>query len=483
MLWQSYYTPESLDEVLDLLAEHREKGPRLLAGGTDLMVEIERSQQPPKIVIDVSCIPGLDTIWQDEQKNIHLGPLATHNQVVGSKLCVQKAFPLAQACWQVGSPQIRNRGTVAGNIVTASPANDTITPLVALGATLTLKSVRGSRAVKIDEFFKGVRSTVLEPDEMVVDISFPALSSYEIGTFIKVGLRRAQAISVVNIAVVLGMFADTITRARIAFGSVAPTIIRSFDAERFLSGKVMTQEVIDRVGAIAEQTIFPISDVRGSAEYRRYMVKTVTRHALQSLSQGTESDIFPPKPVMLWGKTNGSFKPHEGGSVVHTVDKNEPISTTINGQPQAISGANGKTLLRMLRENANLTGTKEGCAEGECGACTVMLDGIAVDSCLVPAPRAHQSEIVTIEGLAQGETLHPVQQAFIDEGAVQCGYCTPGFLMSGANLMEERKRPTHDDIKQAITGNLCRCTGYYKILQALEQSCGVVSAKPRMKHN
>jgi carbon-monoxide dehydrogenase small subunit len=128
-----------------------------------------------------------------------------------------------------------------------------------------------------------------------------------------------------------------------------------------------------------------------------------------------------------------------------------------------------RTLLDFLREDLNLTGTKDGCDSGDCGACTVLLDGKPVTSCLVLAVEADNREVVTIEGLMDGNDLHPLQQAFIDEGATQCGYCTPGMLMTAKGLLDNNPHPSRAEIRKAIAGNLCRCTGYERIISAIEK--------------
>lgn len=475
-MWDEYYSVTSVDEVLQILAERGARA-RVIAGGTDLILEMERDvRKGIATLIDVTRIPRLDRITLDENEFIHMGPLVTHNHCVASKLIVEKAFPLAQAAWEVGAPQIRNRGTIAGNLITASPANDTIPPLIALGATVKLKSKYSERVVPLEKFYLGVRQTVMLPEEMLTDIAFPALKRNQLGTFIKLGLRRAQAISLVNACVLLtfsekegGYLASrAIEKAQITLGSVAPVIIYAREAEDYLIGKKLDQETIEESARLAESAARPIDDVRSSGDYRREMVRICTLRALRNLGQGVHADDYPGQPALLWGRHYKGEAPKLSASVRHVPP--EPIVTRVNGKEYTLNSGHHKTLLRFLREDLGLIGTKEGCAEGECGACTVFMDGIAVMSCLVPAIRAHKAEIQTIEGLSSEGALHHVQAAFISEGAVQCGYCTPGFVMSAAKLLEEYPKPSREQIQQAITGNLCRCTGYYKIVSAIESA-------------
>jgi xanthine dehydrogenase iron-sulfur cluster and FAD-binding subunit A len=475
-MWQNYHSVISIDDVTKILAEEGPKA-RIIAGATDLMLEIERGvRKGIETLIDVTRIQGLDQIKMDENNVIHLGPLVTHGQCAASKLIIEQAFPLAKACWEVGAPQIRNRGTIAGNLITASPANDTIPPLMALNAKVTLQSIRGMREVPLTEFYKGVRLNVMQADEMLVDINFPALRPEQIGTFYKLGLRKAQAISLVNCAVILSFDNGRIKHAEITLGAVAPIISHAKDAEEYLKGRRLDDETIEKAAELAKMTARPIDDIRSSHEYRHEMVRVCVKRVLSILAIGEERTGYPFRPVLLRSCSDRHgyhFNEFEGlsHSIQHVSGQMVPaIETKINNKAYRFNSGYTKSLLRLLREDAGLIGTKEGCAEGECGACTVIMDGMAVMSCLVPAVRAHGAHIVTIEGIMQEGILHPVQQAFIDKGAVQCGYCTPGFIMSSVMLLDEIKQPTQGEIKEAISGNLCRCTGYYSIVAAVEQA-------------
>ena len=462
-MWHEYINALSIEEVTRILAEKQERA-RIVAGGTDLILELERGvRKGVDTLIDVTRIPQLNQITLDEDDVIHLGALVTHNDCAASKLIRARAYPLARAAWEVGAPQIRNRGTIAGNLITGSPANDTITPLMALGAKVTLVSAKKTRVVPLKKFYTGVRKTVMQADEMLVEISFPALTKTQRGAFIKLALRRAQAISLVNATIILDLKSDTVKSASITLGAVTPIITHATKAENFLVGKKLNEKNIAAAAELAMKSAKPIDDVRSSASYRREMVRVITQRGLTSIRDGKEQNGMPKKPILLVsGQTNTNGRDIAGSFPASAIE------TTINGKKFTFTSGHDKTLLRLLREEGMLTGTKEGCAEGECGACTVFLDGQAVMSCLVPAPRAHGAEITTVEGLADGNALNPVQQKFIEHGAVQCGYCIPGFIMSGAKLLEEKPNPTQHEIEQAITGNLCRCTGYYKIVKAIE---------------
>jgi carbon-monoxide dehydrogenase small subunit len=157
----------------------------------------------------------------------------------------------------------------------------------------------------------------------------------------------------------------------------------------------------------------------------------------------------------------------------------EVVRFTLNGDPVEAGVRAGETLVQTLRERFGLTGTKQGCDLGDCGACTVLFDGEPVLSCLVLAADAEGHSVVTIEGLSNGEELHPVQKAFLDEGAVQCGYCTPGMVLTTTALLDANPDPTEAEIRRALSGNLCRCTGYTKIVRAVRRAAEASRADGR----
>lgn len=463
-----YERPGDIAEALELLAEHGSNA-RVLAGGTDLLLEMQRRVRTEfNVLVDITAIEGLDSI-EATAGVVSLGPLVTHAKAVASPIITASALPLAQACWEVGSPQLRNRSTIAGNLVTASPANDTISALWALDASIELSSVRGSRLVRLRDFYTGLRATVMEPDELLTRIFFAGLGEDTSGLFVKLGLRRAQAISVVHAAMIVTVVDGLVGAASIALGSVAPTIVAAPEAESVLIGSRLDNEAIAAAARSAAESVTPIDDLRATADYRAETVAVVVERGLRAIASRAATSEWPTRPVLL-GPEEGLL---QGGGSATTNAPGDVIAMRVNGATASGATRPDETLLDWLRAQG-LTGTKEGCAEGECGACTVWLDGGAVMSCLIAAPAAAGSEVLTIEGLADSpEELHPVQQQFIDHGAVQCGFCIPGILMAAAKLIDDVPDPTRDDVARALSGNLCRCTGYYKIIDAVIDAAGI----------
>ena len=471
-MWDKYYSVTSLDEALEILDKEKEKA-RIIAGGTDLILEIKQGvRRGISSLIDISRIPELTKISLDKDGFIHIGPGVTHNHCVASEIIQKYAFPLMQACYGVGTPQIRNVATVAGNLATASPANDTIVPLIALEAEVVLASKVKSRTIKLVDFYNGVRSTILQPEEMIVDIKFNKLADHQKGVFKRYILRETHSISVVNASIIISLQKDLIKSASLSLGCVATTVFRANDVERFLIGKELNEENIKMAAELAQKAAKPINDIRASDKYRLRLVKLLVIDGLTEIYHGEEKKNFPATPVLLWGKKQYSPKKLDGLKI-HTAETE--IQTKINNREFSITKNQKGLLIDIVRESAGLTGTKLGCGEGECGACTVLMDGISVLSCLIPAPRAQDAEITTIEGVSTPEKLHPVQQAYIDEGAIQCGYCTPGFVMSSIQLLDEIPNPAVQQIKEGLAGNLCRCTGYYRIIAAVEKAAKMIN--------
>lgn len=469
--------PTSLRQALQLLAEQPSARP--LAGGTDLLLDLQRSghdsgQAEPVALIDLTAIADFSQILESDESFLIGGGVA-HNQIVGDQRIVDHALPLAQACLEIGSPQLRNRATLAGNLITASPANDSISALMALGASVVLERWDGDavvrRTVAVADFFTGFRQTTCAADELLTEIHVPKMPSSARGIWVKLGLRKAQAISVVHSGIVVDLDADAqITSAVLALGSVAATVVVVPEFGELLIGRQLDDALISEAGATAARSVDPIDDVRATAEYRRATIATVVERSLHAIAAGVHGSQWPTDPPLLAMTADLAVAAEAPQASLD----DQPIAVEVNGELAEAAGAQ-MTLLDWIRDRASsdtnpLSGVKEGCAEGECGACTVHLNNVAVMSCLVAAGQADGSSVVTVEGLRTTDGLHPIQSEFVNEFAVQCGYCIPGFLTAGARLLDENPSPSDDQIRLALSGNLCRCTGYYPIIDAVRSA-------------
>ena len=274
-----YFTATDSKHAVALLAEHAPA--RVLAGGTDLLADLKASTHPLKTVVDISRASDMRTI-EVNARGLCIGALVTHTEIMASKV-IRDMFPaLVDAAHTIGAVQTRNLGTLGGNLVTAVPSVDSGPTLVALDALVTIAGPAGNRSMPLAEFFTGPRKTALKPDELLVEIVVPKENLNKPAHFLKMGLRKGQALALVNAASSLWIEPkkSTCKNVRIALGAVAPTVIRAKTAEKFLEGRAATPENFAEAGRLAVEDARPISDMRASAEYRKDIVAVLTKRTL-----------------------------------------------------------------------------------------------------------------------------------------------------------------------------------------------------------
>jgi xanthine dehydrogenase small subunit len=273
--------PTSLDEAYELLAE-RGRRAKIIAGGTDLMVALNARSLDAEEFIDIWRLNELRGI-DDEGETIRIGALTTYMQMVKSALIQLSVPALVEASRTIGAIQIQNRGTIGGNIVNASPAGDSLPVLAAFDAEVEIGSVRGVRRAGFNDFYTGYRQTVMEPDEILLAVRLRKLKPNERSFFIKVGTRRAQAISKIVMAVKVGITGAVIDTIGIALGSVAPTVMRANQTESLLTNASLDSTVIERARSAISREIAPITDVRSTEHYRRIVTGNALAKVLSRL--------------------------------------------------------------------------------------------------------------------------------------------------------------------------------------------------------
>ena len=264
-----------------LLAEHG-PGAKLLAGGTDLLVDLKSASDVPRVVVDISRAEDMRGIEVTDE-GLRIGALVTHTEILRSPL-IREMFPaLADAARSIGAVQTRNLGTLGGNLATAVPSMDSGPALIALDATVTLAGPAGARQLTLEQFFVGPRKTALAQDELLTEVLIPQHNLGKPAHFVKFGLRKGQALAIVNVAASLWIDPkrEVFRAPRIALGAVAPTVVRARAAEAYLEGRAVGAEAMAEAGRIAVAEAKPISDFRASAAYRRDLIAVLTRRALE----------------------------------------------------------------------------------------------------------------------------------------------------------------------------------------------------------
>ena len=455
-----YEAPRSLDEAIALLHDGGEDA-KVLAGGQSLVPLMKLRFASPELIVDINNVPGLDYHRQDADGTLHVGALCRHATLEHSSLLGASQPTMAAAAPLIADPLVRNRGTLVGSLCHADPQGDWASVVTALGGSVIAQGPGGRRRIPMADFVSGPFENVLELDEIAVEAVIPPATGTRAGGYLKLE-RRVGDFATVGVAVALELTGEVVTRAGIALTGVGGSTIAATEAEQALAGQPLSAERIEQAadagrGGGPAQDRSPgqrrVQAAHGAHVRRAHPEPRRASRAAGGLSRRDGSDMTT---------VYDDLSDAEPGEVpVHR------IRFTINGKKKIAEVEPRLLLSHLIRRGLGLTGTHMGCDTTNCGACTVLVDGRAIKSCTMLAVQADGHEITTVEGLATASELHPLQEGFREEHGLQCGFCTPGMMLAARQLLDENPDPTEEDIRWALSGNLCRCTGYQNIVKSV----------------
>ena len=461
-----YYQPQSLDEAFGLMKKYEGRA-RYVAGGTDAMIRVKQNIWQPDALISLRWIEELCGIRKTGD-SLRLGSMTLWQEIETDPLVADHCPALAEAAGLVANPQIRNVATVGGNLCNAAPSADGAPPLMVMEAVLTISGSNSARDVSISEFFQGPGEHCMAPGEILTTITIPDVPPHTGMAFLKSG-RVSQDIARANVAVCVQVESGVCKKCRVSAGAVGPVPMRLKGVETLAEGKEITPDLLLEIQDKAAGEVTPITDVRSTETYRRtvtgVMVKRALEQALEQVKQKSQN-----QDVVISSGEPENMDCGEPTVGLYDSPLRKLIRFRLNGENVEAEVMSHKMLSNVLRETFEFTGTKEGCGQGECGACTVLVDGESVNSCLYPAFEVDGKTVTTIEGLVgEGNRLDSMQEAFVENGGIQCGFCTPGMIMSAKALLKRNAHPTEEEIRMGISGNLCRCTGYVQIVESIKK--------------
>lgn len=488
-----YIRPASVADAVAALARAGEEG-KVLAGGQSLAPVLAMRLGRPAVLVDINAVTGLGELVVAED-TLYVG--ATVRQRQAEQHQASAAVPLlAMALPWIGHREVRGRGTVCGSLAHADPAAELPAVAVCLNATLDVAGPRGRRTVTAREFFTGPMSTVLAPDELLLSARFPVAGPGEGFGFAEVGRRHGDfALTGVAVRVRLSQSGEVRDATLAAFGVSGRPVVRdvtpvltsltsSADSPAVAPADLV-RALTPAMSALAGELVDTAGDMHASNAYRRRLFTVLAaREVAAAYARAAGQD---PAGATTGARPSSGIAPTRPGPVpppapaappsppaaapppatLTSADGRATTHLTVNGTPVTLSLPPRVTLADALRDHLGLTGTHLGCEHGICGMCTVLVDGHAARSCLLFACQLEGAEVLTIEGLGRPGELHPLQQAFGRHHALQCGFCTPGFLLSAYDLVTHKPRVTREELAAELSGVLCRCTGYRNILSAV----------------